>query len=106
MMAKGEAKIREQARSYKNSSKPPIVGAALAANLPERKTERRIRGQARLYAEPRQVRKGLVGVEGLSPHLAKGTDRRRYRPASHRSAYKESIGSKLETDDLCKPAPG
>jgi hypothetical protein len=30
MMAKGEAKIREQARSYKNSSKPPIVGAAIA----------------------------------------------------------------------------
>ena len=68
--------------------------------------EGRIRGQARLYAEARQVRKGLVGAEGLSPHLAKGTDRRRYRPASHRSAYKESIGSKLETDDLCKPAPG
>jgi len=65
-----------------------------------------VRGQARLYAEARQVRKGLVGVEGLSPHLAKGTDRRRYRPTSHRSAYKESIGSKLETDDLCKPAPG
>ena len=30
MMAKGEAKIREQARSYKNSSKPRIVGAAIA----------------------------------------------------------------------------
>ncbi len=32
----GAAKIREQARSYEILSKPRIVGAALAANIPER----------------------------------------------------------------------
>jgi hypothetical protein len=48
MMAKGEAKIREQARSRFYRS-PVFVGAALAANIPERKVQRRIRGQARSY---------------------------------------------------------
>ncbi len=42
-----ERRIRGQARSYKNLSKPYIVGAALAANIPERKAYRRIHGQAR-----------------------------------------------------------
>jgi hypothetical protein len=35
---KTQRRIREQARSYKILSKPRIVGAALAANIPERKT--------------------------------------------------------------------
>jgi hypothetical protein len=36
---KGPAKIREQAR-YKILSKPRIVGAALAANIPERRASK------------------------------------------------------------------
>ena len=63
MMAKDGAKIREQARSYKNLSKPRIVGAALAANIPERKVWRRIREQARSYknlSKPRVVGAALA----------------------------------------------
>jgi len=63
MMAKGEAKIREQAHSYNDSSKPQFVGAALAANIPERKIERRIREQARSYknlSKPRFVGAALA----------------------------------------------
>ncbi len=68
---KAKRRIREQARSYKNSSKPGIVGAtlaanprfvgaALAANIPERKAKRRIREQARSYKN--SSKPGIVGA--------------------------------------------